>query len=244
MTNADRILRVLKEAAGPVCDDCVSERAHVFPRQQVNQLAARLADAGRVVRGKGANCTYCGRDKKVSQTAGENRGLESISAKARAPRAISSPPPPEGANTTRAWHWEGNIQMELRQYLEREGWVITASARTETKEAGVDLAAERGKRELMVEVKGFPTTTYEHGEKRGLPKPTPPSSQARQWYSHALRTVMTLRDKHPHAEVALCFPDFPTYRTLIDGTRISLGLVRVGVYLIAEDGVTSVYLPH
>ncbi|WP_211475157.1 hypothetical protein [Collimonas humicola] len=145
---------------------------------------------------------------------------------------------------TRSWHWEGNVQVVLHRFLEGTGWTITASANTETKERGIDLAAVKERRELLVEVKGFPVTTYEHGEKRGLLKPTPPTSQARQWYSHALLSIMRLREKWPVAEVALCFPDFPTYRALIDGTRSSLELLGVGVYLISEGGGVFAYLEH
>lgn len=251
MTNAERIVQVLQAAPGPVCDDCASVRASVFPRQQVFQIATRLVAAGQIARGTGPACAYCGGTKKVSTTVDGNSLVRGFGHSPTKPvgqpareLALSRISSSGGIDETRAWHWEGNVQAMLRGYLEAMGWTITAVANTATKENGIDLAAAMGKRELVVEVKGFPSTTYEHGERRGLPKPTQPTNQARQWYSHALLSIMRLREKRPAAEVALCFPDFPTYRKLIDSTRSSLDLLGVGVYLVFEDGGVAAHLAH
>lgn len=230
MLNADRILAALADAPGPLCDDCLSARAEITPRQQVNQLATRMAARGTLVRAR-SGCAVCHREKLASTTSStiiDNNEKE-----------------PKPARTTplvdhdHPWHWEGNVQGMLRRHLEQNGWTITAAANTATMEPGVDLAARRDGRELFVEVKGFPTKTYERGAKRGEPKPTPPANQAHQWYAHALRTIMQLRHRHAESEVALCFPDFPTYRKLIDSTRTSLEAIRVGAFLISETGVVT-----
>ena len=77
-----------------------------------------------------------------------------------------------------------------------------------------------------------PSTTYDHGPKRGQPKPTRPTNQARQWFSHALLGMMLMRHKRPDAEIALAFPDFPTYRRLVERTRVSFDLLGFGVYFV------------
>ncbi|NEX63351.1 hypothetical protein [Noviherbaspirillum galbum] len=136
----------------------------------------------------------------------------------------------------RPWHWEGNVQILLGQYLDREGWHIQRFADTESKEAGIDLEAVRNGRHVLFEVKGFPTTVYDHGANRGQAKITSPSSQARQWYSHAMLKMLMLLEQHPDKEIALCFPDFMTYRRLIHGTRTSLHALKVSVYLVTESG--------
>jgi hypothetical protein len=52
---------------------------------------------------------------------------------------------------------------------------MTDIADTKSKAPGIDLIATYNDRWLAVEVKGFPATTYEHGERRGQPKPTQPT---------------------------------------------------------------------
>lgn len=136
------------------------------------------------------------------------------------------------------------MQDALARHLTRDGWVVREVADTETKAPGIDLLATKADRWLAVEVKGFPSTTYDHGPKRGQPKPTQPTNQARQWFSHALLGMMLLRDRRPDAEIAICFPDFQTYRTLVERTEVSFGLLGFGVYFVAEDGTARLQVPH
>lgn len=140
------------------------------------------------------------------------------------------------------WHWEGNVQAALARWLESQGWTITSLADTASRATGVDLLASRDDELLAVEVKGYPTTTYARGPNAGLPKPTQPANQARQWYSHALLSVMLLRQQHPNSLVAMCFADFPTFRSLIQRTDDSLISLGVGVYLVRDDGGVDVPL--
>lgn len=144
----------------------------------------------------------------------------------------------------RSWFWEGHVQDALATHLRADGWEVRELADTETKAPGIDLLATKDERWLAVEVKGFPSTTYAHGPKRGQPKPTQPTNQARQWFSHALLGMMLLRDRRPDAEIAICFPDFPTYRTLVARTKVSFGLLGFGVYLVAESGSVTLAVAH
>lgn len=243
-TNSDRFIAALSAAPGPVCDDCASAKAEVFPRQQINQIASRLFRTGQIHRAPG-QCIYCSGAKKVSAVTGLiSAGVPSLPHSEIAAFTVAAAELPgwRGVDQTRSWHWEGNVQCALREHLERTGWMITAFANTGTKEAGIDVVATRGGSTLMVEVKGYPSTTYEHGSRRGLPKPTQPTNQARQWYSHALLSVMRLLEKKPSAHVALCFPDFPTYRKLIAATRTPLRRLGVGVFLVSSQGAVVEHL--
>lgn len=255
MNNTERILQTLSAAPGVLCDDCISRLANVLPRQQVNAIAARLFDTGRIFRHDGLLCSHCGRIKKGSAFFGSSLPAPSpilplTPLPLPLPQQQIAPIPPKLAptiparnmNSTRPWHWEGNVQVMLRRFLEGENWKIKRFADTESKESGIDLEAAKGGRELLFEVKGYPTTVYDHGPDRGQFKATPPSSQARQWYSHALLKMMLLREQHPGKEVALCFPDFLTYRRLIAGTCSSLQALDVAVYLVTENGDVSVCL--
>ena len=94
----------------------------------------------------------------------------------------------------RPWFWEGNVQSALADALTSRGWTVTGVADTESKAPGIDLVATMDGRWLAIEVKGYPNTTYDHGPKRGQAKPTQPTNQARQWFSHAFLGMMLLRD--------------------------------------------------
>jgi hypothetical protein len=144
----------------------------------------------------------------------------------------------------RPWFWEGNVQDALASRLTADGWDVREAADTESKAPGIDLLATKDHRWLAIEVKGFPNTTYDHGSKRGQPKPTQPTSQARQWFSHALLGMMLLRDKRPDAEITIAFPRFATYENLVQRTKASFGLLGFGVYLVNEDGSVDPVLPH
>ena len=143
----------------------------------------------------------------------------------------------------RPWFWEGHVQDALAAHLAAEGWDVRATADTESKAPGIDLLATMADRWLAVEVKGYPNTTYDHGPKRGRPKPTQPTAQARQWFSHALLGMMLIRHRRPDAEIAICFPRFKTYESLLERTRLSFELLGFGVYLVGEDGSVHQWLP-
>lgn len=144
----------------------------------------------------------------------------------------------------RPWFWEGHVQDALAAHFANEGWDVREAADTESKAPGIDLLATRDHRWLAIEVKGFPNTTYDHGPRRGQPKPTQPTNQARQWFSHALLGMMLLRDKRPDAEIAICFPRFITYEKLVQRTEVSFGLLGFGVYFVNEGGSVDLVLPH
>lgn len=144
----------------------------------------------------------------------------------------------------RPWFWEGNVQGSLAAHLAGEGWEVREAADTESKAPGIDLLATKEDRWLAIEVKSYPNTTYDHGPKRGQPKPTQPPTQARQRFSHALLGMMMLRHKRPDAEIAICFPRFKTYESLVERTAVSFRLLGFGVYFVRQSGSVDLALPH
>lgn len=143
-----------------------------------------------------------------------------------------------------AWYWEGNVQAALVTHLEREGWVIKEAADTASRQRGIDVLAVKDGRLLAVEVKGYPGTTYSRGEKRGQPKPTAPTNQARHWFAQALLAAVLTRGGREEFEVALCFPDMPRFRSLLERSAWALERLRVGVYLVREDESVERLLDH
>ena len=79
MTNAEKILELLESLTGPACDDCVSAKSGVEPRQQVNQICRRLESRGTVLRGESI-CVICGNSKQTNRI-GETRVNERPAAK-------------------------------------------------------------------------------------------------------------------------------------------------------------------
>lgn len=100
-------------------------------------------------------------------------------------------------DVTADWFWEGNVVEAIARFLADEGWTIVGKADTHSKERGVDIQATRSGRTLLVEAKGYPAKTYRDPRRAGEIKPTNPTNQAQQWYSHALLKVMRLQNKHP-----------------------------------------------
>ena len=139
-------------------------------------------------------------------------------------------------DVTTDWFWEGNVVAAISRGLEAEGWKIISAADTHSKERGVDIHAVKNHRTLLVEAKGYPSVGYRDPRRAAEKKPTNPTNQAQQWYSHALLKVVRLQSKYPDALVALGLPDFPRYRTLFGETRHGLVKLGAAVIFVSQDG--------
>jgi hypothetical protein len=141
-------------------------------------------------------------------------------------------------------YWEGNVVEAIAHFLALNGGTIVGKADTHSKERGVDIQATRHRETLLLEAKGYPSKNYRDPRRAGEVKPTNPTNQAQQWYSHALLKVMRLQTKHPDAVVALGLPEFPRYRALFEETRG--GLARLGVALLSvrSDGTVTTWGLH
>jgi hypothetical protein len=147
-------------------------------------------------------------------------------------------------DVTADWYWEGNVVEAIARFLSQEGWTIVGKADTHSKERGVDIQASRDGRTLLLEAKGYPSKNYRDPRRAEETKPTNPTNQAQQWYSHALLKVMRLQTKHPEAVVALGFPDFPRYRALFGETRGGLAKLGVAVLTAYADGTVTTWGSH
>jgi hypothetical protein len=83
---------------------------------------------------------------------------------------------------------------------------------------------------------GFPSRSYADPRRADQVKPTNPQTQARHWYAAAMLQAMLMRQQHPIYEIAVAFPDVPTYRALHQRTRASLAHLRVVTYFVSADG--------
>ena len=134
------------------------------------------------------------------------------------------------------WFWEGNVVNSLEKHFAAVGWIFVSKANTATRQAGVDLHMKKGDAELMIEAKGYPSTTYQRGPKQGMPKPTSPSTQARHWYAEAILCAMLRQHDHPNLIVAIAFPEKPVFTAIVERTKESLKKLDLRVLFVSEAG--------
>lgn len=216
MRHRDTILTFLGSATGPICDDCLSVRTRITPRQTINLNCRRLEEANQIARSEKLNCHYCS-TLKICNVLAKNA-------------VVFSKPPVQVAKTDdphELWHWEGNIQAALVSWLVEQGWSIRSAADTAAKTAGKDIIAVDDDRTLWISVKGYP---------RGTQK-TNPSTQARHWFSHAVFDLVRYRDESDRAELALGLPDgFVTYQRLANHVTWLRSHLPFTIYWINEYG--------
>lgn len=203
-------------------DDEISKALRISPRQAVNQICRSLEKAGAIQRKAGPS------GKLV------NYPVIANACKPAAKAVVQTQP--TVVDIPADWFWEGNVTDVLAVQLKELGWIIKSQADAGIKQRGLDLHAERNGIDLVIEVKGYPSTTYRDPRRSTEKKPTNPTNQAQQWYSHALLKALRLKNSHPRSLVAMAFPDFPRYRALFDETKTSLQKIGVGVFFVGEGG--------
>ncbi len=127
MANTDMIIQYLKQNGLAWCDDCLSDKTGISPRQQIYQLGSKLAKTGVIFRDKG-RCAGCGKIKTVSSS---NPNISYAVA----------PSPCLTKSEVKPWYWEGNIQAVLASHLAKNGYKIMSIANTAARERGKDIEA-------------------------------------------------------------------------------------------------------
>lgn len=224
MSTRHEVLRLLRNNPDGLTDN---ELAFALNRQHphINMICRDLERQGIVRRDK----TYRPLRNSLVRDAAPNPGPSSQ------PLYHAAPTPLQDG------FWEGDVQGAIVGYLAADGWKITRVADTASRERGIDIMAEREGRHLLVEVKGWPSTTYARGDRAGQPKPTLPTVQAGVWFASALHSALKLREKHPDASVSLGFPDTPRYRTLLGEIAGALRALHIGVLLVRADKSVSTW---
>jgi Holliday junction resolvase-like predicted endonuclease len=191
--------------------------------QQINGTCRRLAKQGRIARGP-----YPGRGlvNKVSNDAPSS--------------PVMSPQRSVHRAADEEWEREEGVQSRIVTYLVTNGWSIIQVANTARRERGVDIIAKRNGQELLVEVKGWPSTTYARGERAGQPKPTQPSTQAGHWFAEALLTLVK-RGAEPGTRLAMGLPDKLRYRTLLNEAGWALERLEITAYLVTAEGAVQTW---
>jgi len=120
--------------------------------------------------------------------------------------------------------------------LTADGWKVECIADTEKGQPGADIRAQRQGQILIVEVKGYPSKVYERGARSGQPKRTNPATQARHWVAEALMTALLRQSESEADQVAIAFPNFAVYTSLL--ARLSEPIEKLGlqVLIVHESG--------
>jgi hypothetical protein len=75
---------------------------------------------------------------------------------------------------------------------------------------------------------------------RRLARLTPSAVATAAWLAALVAGfTVRLRDEFPADDVAMAFPDFPRYRTLLSETGKSLIALRIGIFFVSETGLIS-----
>jgi hypothetical protein len=219
MTVADDVLRALRARPASMTDAEIAAMLHKS-HQQINQACRRLAQQNMLTRdnsrGESINKIHDG----APPTQAQGARTEPLAAAA-------------------AWGWEGNIQSRVATYLAASGWSIIRVADTAQRERGVDIIAERDGQRLLVEVKGWPGTTYSR-ERAGQPKLTAPTLQAAHWFAEGLTTLIR-RGAEAGSRLALALPDMARYRTLLAEAGWALDRLEIAVFLVTVEGTVKVW---
>lgn len=215
-TDRDRILHVLGEEDGPVCDDCLVEPADLSARQRAYQVCSNLAQQGKVNRAE-KPCKICGKRKNTTWP-GDGQAVD-IETDALVEEEQAS-----GAPGEHPWYWEGNVQSKLVAWLSAKGYQIRRVAHTETRQSGKDVVAVNPQGEkVWIEVKGYPESS--------------PHTQARHWFSGALFTLTLDREENPDVKLAAAFPaGFTTYENLAERVTWLRESMPFTIYWVERGG--------
>jgi len=81
MTNKNIIIKYLQNHKDKwVCDDCLSKKTDITPRQQINQIANRLR-SNNIIKRRKSVCSFCGKKKKSSSFKSMKSGEEKVDEK-------------------------------------------------------------------------------------------------------------------------------------------------------------------
>jgi hypothetical protein len=224
MSARDRIIALLRTHPHGLDDDVIAEKLGLSRRQQANSRCRELEREGIVER------------RSVGGKIQNILTSSSLSVPVRA----EALPDPAGADPEKPWCWEGTVVRAVASFLTGRGWSIERIANTETGEPGADIKARRSGSVLIVEVKGYPSKTYERGPRKGQPKRTNPATQARHWFGEALLTALLRRAENGQHHVAIAFPEFAVYTKLLTRVTGSLKMLGLIVLLVQESGTVVI----
>lgn len=206
-TVRDRIIAYLRTHPEGATDDDLADALKLKQRQQANSRCRQLESEGLIERRRvnGTIHNFVTGDSAMPIVEDESINQDD-----------------------RPWFWEGNVQESVIEHLKKQGYSITRTANTATREPGKDIVASKGVQVIWVTVKGFPEGTTR----------TQPSTQAGHWFKQGLFDVLAWRGENRDAEIAYALPDYPRYRKLAEKIKWLQPIVRFSFFWVRENGIT------
>jgi hypothetical protein len=125
----------------------------------------------------------------------------------------------------------------LVAHLARTGWSIRRVADTASSEHGHDIDAVKDDERLLIEVKGYPTSTYARGPRHGQERAAGSlGAQARTHFSNALLSGCVMRADNVDARIAIAFPAMETYTALARRVRPVLLSAGIELWIVSHGG--------
>ncbi|TAK12024.1 MAG: hypothetical protein EPO32_10175 [Anaerolineae bacterium] len=139
------------------------------------------------------------------------------------------------------WFWEGNVQRILEEFFRASGFEVIATDAIK-KQQGPDMLVSDGSRKILIEIKGWPAAKIADGPRQGQEKKAASALQASHWFAGCLSTIIRRRKKFPDHELAIAFPMFNRYVSLLEESKWAIELLGIQVYLIKETKEVYKYL--
>ena len=243
-TNEQKIINflsqeIIKEYG--CCDDCLSNKLQIKPRQQINQICRNLENDRKISRIK-STCHIC-KNLKISNfvntDADEVKAVHGFFMNKTKVSAFETHNQSDKWSYENEWFEETNISRKIRDYLKETGHEITRF-NDDKKQKGHDIEAVKNGVKTIIEVKGYPSEYYVGTEKQGTKKPTHPNLQAKHWFSEALLSLLLAKcEAWDEVTIAMGLPRFPKYEELI--IRIAPLIEKIGIrfYFVDESGTVE-----
>ena len=206
-------------------------RTHIVSHMCANAPANAATSSGEFMRVSSGLYRLNEREALTNRTAPTTHRLGPV----RRKEPSSSPPfRPTETQTPTDWYWEGHVQSLVVSHLARTGWSIRRVADTASSEHGHDIDAVKGGERVLIEVKGYPTSTYARGSRQGEVRAAGSlGAQARTYFSNALLSGCVMRAENSDSRVVIAFPAIETYATL--ARRVGPVLLSAGIELWIVD---------
>ena len=220
MNNREKVLTGLQFKN--LCDDCLSTKSGVEPRQTVNIICREFASQ-KILRRRKSSCQQCLNFKIVNTLINKDMSnLDLTNFKRKVNNEVNKLKKVE--TKKRPWYWEGNVQNRIVAHLKTKGYEIINEADTASREAGVDIRAiNTSGKELLISVKGYPDRSK--------------NTQARHWFSQAIFDIIIYKQNYPDSDLAIGLPSgFTTYNNLIPKVLWLKKTTSFSVFWVSEGG--------
>lgn len=143
------------------------------------------------------------------------------------------------------WFYEGQVSSKLVEYFKENGYSILKDNSHNIQARGEDIIISKHEQKEIIEVKGYPSSTYTKGTKKGKLKSTNLKLQAKHWFSEALLASIFNYQRQKtkcNIKLALAFPLEDKYKELLGKVEdfFSDHNIDFRVYFVDKNGQVTI----